>query len=69
MRSKRIHGLVLQNPLRIGYEGVKTIVAHIRAESVGLRIDTGVVMATPENMDEPEIKQLLSPDLSAYLGK
>jgi len=68
MRQGHIHGLVLQNPLRMGYEGVKTIVAHIRGQKVEARIDTGVVLATPENMDEPEIKQLLSPDLSAYLG-
>jgi len=27
-------------------------------------IDTGVFLATPDNMDDPNIKRLLSPDLS-----
>jgi len=51
----------------MGYLGVKTAVAFLNGEKVGKRIDTGVVVATPENMNDPEMKQLLSPDLSSYL--
>jgi len=29
-----IHGLVLQDPINMGYLGVKTIVAHLRGEKV-----------------------------------
>jgi ribose transport system substrate-binding protein len=60
-----IQGLVVQNPEKMGYLGVKTIVAHLRGEPVEKVIDTGVVLATKDNMDNPEIKALLSPDLSA----
>jgi ribose transport system substrate-binding protein len=59
-----LQGLVLQNPVRMGYLGVKTIVAHLRGEPVEKVIDTGVVLATKDNMDTPEIRALLSPDLS-----
>jgi hypothetical protein len=31
--------------------------------------DTGAVMVTPENMGEPEMKDLLAPDLTQWLGK
>jgi ribose transport system substrate-binding protein len=31
------------------------------------RIDTGVVLVTPENMEQPEIKELLQPPLDKYL--
>ena len=64
LRDGHIQGLVLQNPDKMGYLGVKTIVAHLRGETVEKVIDTGVVLATLENMDAPEIRALLSPDLS-----
>jgi ribose transport system substrate-binding protein len=53
--------------VRMGYLGVKTMVAHLRGEKVEKRIDTGVHLATRENMDEPEMKELLAPDLTKWL--
>jgi ribose transport system substrate-binding protein len=64
LRDGHIQGLVLQNPDKMGYLGVKTIVAHLRGEAVEKVIDTGVALATLDNMDTPEIKVLLSPDRS-----
>ena len=69
MKAGKIQGLTLQNPFKMGYLGVKTAVAHIRGETVEQRIDTGVVMVTPENMDDPEIHQVLLPDLSEFLNE
>lgn len=67
LRDGHIHGLVLQNPAKMGYLGVKTIVAHLRGEPVEKVIDTGVALATAENMDDPAIKSLLSPDLTSII--
>lgn len=67
LRAEQIHGLVLQNPFRMGELGVRTLVAHLGDEEVEPRIDTGVMMVTRENMDEPEAAALLSPDLSEWL--
>jgi len=64
LRDGDIQGLVIQNPARMGYLGVRTIVAHIKGEPVDKVVDTGVALATKDNMDTPEIKALLSPDLS-----
>ena len=58
----KIHGLVLQDPVAMGYLSVKTLVAHLRGQGVARRIATGEVMATPENMNAPEIKKLLDPE-------
>jgi ribose transport system substrate-binding protein len=69
LRDGHILGLVLQNPMKMGYLGVKTMFAHLRGESVAKVIDTGVIMATPENMDDPETKALLQPDLTKYLDR
>jgi len=67
MRNGVIHGLVLQNPMKMGYLGVKTLVAHLKGKPVEKRIDTGVVLITPENMDEPESMELLEPDYDKWL--
>jgi ribose transport system substrate-binding protein len=57
-----IDGLVLQDPVRMGYLGVKTMVAHLKKEPVERWIDTGVTVATRENRQQPGIKALLEPD-------
>ncbi len=67
LQARQLFGLVLQNPFSMGYLGVKKMVEYIRGAAIDKRIDTGVSLATPENMDQPEIKNLLLPNLSAYL--
>jgi len=62
LRDGQIHGLILQNPSRMGYLGVVMMVRHLRGEKIDARVDTGVTPATPETMDEHEIKALLEPE-------
>ncbi|MFB0554051.1 MAG: substrate-binding domain-containing protein [Phycisphaerae bacterium] len=69
LRKGYIKGLVLQDPINMGYLGIKTIVAHLCGEQVEKRIDTGSVVATPQNMDEPKIKNLLEPDFKKWLNE
>lgn len=69
LRSGQIHGLVVQNPMRMGYLGVKTMVAHLKGQPVERRIDTGVVIVTPDRVDAPEVQELLHPPLQQYLGE
>jgi ribose transport system substrate-binding protein len=64
-----LDGLVLQDPINMGYLGVKTMVQHLRGERVETRIDTGSTVATRENMNEPEISGLLNPDFRKWLGE
>ncbi len=67
LRDGHIDGLVIQDPVRMGYLGVKTLVARLHGETVERRIDTGVQMITRENMDDADKKELLQPDLSKWL--
>ena len=67
MKNGDLQALVVQNPLLMGYLGVVTAVKHLRGEKVDRRIDTGVVLVTPENMEKPDIKELLHPPLDEYL--
>ncbi len=67
LRKGELDGLVVQNPLKMGYTGVKTAVDYLNAKKVEPLQDTGVVLVTKETMDQPQYKELLSPDLSQYL--
>jgi ribose transport system substrate-binding protein len=63
-----INALVLQNPMKMGYLGVKTMVQHLNGEPVEKRIDTGVAVVTKANMADPAVRDVLQPDLSQWLG-
>jgi ribose transport system substrate-binding protein len=67
LRARQIDGLVVQDPVKMGYLAVTTLVAHIRGEKVERRIDTGVRLVTPDETEEPAVKELLEPDLSQWL--
>jgi ribose transport system substrate-binding protein len=59
LEKNQIDGLVLQNPRRMGYLGVKTLVDHLKGKTVEKRIDTGATLVTAKNMKEPEVAKLL----------
>lgn len=67
LEKNEIQGLVLQDPMKMGYLSVKVLVDHIQGWVVDRRIDTGVSLATPDNMHQPEIRNLLRPDFSKYV--
>lgn len=67
LRAGDVAGFVVQNPMAMGYIGVKTAVAVLRGEKVQPVIDTGVGFVTKENMNEPAIAELMNPPLDKYL--
>lgn len=67
LKSGDVQALVVQNPMKMGYLAVETMVKHLRGEPVEKRIDTGVVVITKDNMEKPEMKELLYPPLDKYL--
>ncbi len=54
-----VDSLVVQNPFKMGYEGVRVLIAALDGEKVGRRVDTGVTLVTKENLETPEIQALL----------
>lgn len=67
LQAAELDGFVVQNPLKIGYLGVKTLVQHLRGGEVPRRIETGSTLVTKQNLNDPEIHELLNPDLSKWL--
>ncbi|HXC99160.1 MAG TPA: substrate-binding domain-containing protein [Verrucomicrobiae bacterium] len=59
LRAGQIDSLVVQNPYKMGYEGVKAVVMAIKGQPVEKRIDTGVALITRDNLDDPATKELL----------
>ncbi len=53
--------LVVQDPFKMGHEGVMMALKAIKGEKIPTRLDTGVVVVTKENMDTPDIQKLLFP--------
>lgn len=54
-----IDSLVLQNPYRMGYEAVKSLVAKLDGQDPPRIVDTGVELLTKDNLETQEMQQLL----------
>ena len=67
MRKGQLHGVVVQHPFRMGYLGVKTMVDDLLGQPVGKRVDTGVILVSPDQLDDPEMHAFLQPPIDQYL--
>lgn len=56
-----IYALIVQDPYRMGYDGVKTALAASKGEKVAAFVDTGVNTITKANMTSERSQQLLNP--------
>jgi ribose transport system substrate-binding protein len=63
LKSGSCAGIVLQDPVQMGYLSVKTLVAAIKGESPQTQISTGEYFASSENFSDPKMQQLLKPPL------
>lgn len=62
LKAGEVQALVVQDPFRMGYEGVKAIARIARGEGAPeKRIDTGAKVVTRENMATPEIEKIIYP--------
>jgi ribose transport system substrate-binding protein len=62
-----VQGLVVQNPMQMGYLGVKSMVALLRGEKLAPVVDTGVGFVTKANFNSPEMADIVHPPLDKYL--
>jgi ribose transport system substrate-binding protein len=59
LKKGEIHGIVAQNPYKMGYLSVKTAVAAVRGEKFETRVDTGCELVTQANLETPAVKAIL----------
>ena len=58
-----IAALVVQDPFRMGYDGIKTALAASKGERVPTNIDTGANLITKANMNSARSQELLNPKI------
>jgi ribose transport system substrate-binding protein len=63
LQSDTIAGLVVEDPFRMGYEGVKTALAASKGEQVAANVDTGATLVTKANMSTARSQELLNPKI------
>ena len=61
LKDGTIDALVVQDPYRMGYDGIKTALAASMGEKVEAFVDTGANLITTANMDEERSQALLNP--------
>lgn len=64
LKDGTIAALVVQDPYRMGYDGVKTALAASKKEKVEAFVDTGANLITKANMAEPKHEALLNPKVN-----
>jgi ribose transport system substrate-binding protein len=61
LQNDTIAGLLVEDPFRMGYDGVKTALAASKGEQVAANVDTGAALVTKANMSSARSQELLSP--------
>jgi ribose transport system substrate-binding protein len=67
LNADQIHGLMVQDPFMMGYKSVHTIVGYIRGGEPEKEIDTGVVLVTKANLNQPQVQSVVAPPLKQWL--
>ena len=63
MRAGTLDAMVLQDPFKMGFEAVKTVVDKINGQRPPKRIDLPAVVVTRANLDDPDMRRLVKPDV------
>ena len=61
LQGDTIAGLVVEDPFRMGYDGVKTALSASKGEQVAANIDTGATLITKGNIGSARSQELLNP--------
>ena len=67
LKAGVVDALVVQDPFKIGYEAVKTVLAKLNGQTPEKRIDSPATVVTVEDLSRPEIDALLHSNLDEYL--
>jgi len=60
LKKGELDSLIIQNPFKMGYEGVKAICRRLEGKEVPKDVDTGVVLITQQQLNDPNVMELLN---------
>ena len=67
LKEGTISAMVVQDPFRMGFDSVKTLVEFWGGKTPPKRIDLHARVIRKDDLDKPDVKELLHPDVNKYL--
>ena len=67
LKGGTIDVMVVQDPFQMGYQAVKTLVDKLNGATPPKRVDLPAHVIRREDLDKPEVQELLKPDVKKYL--
>lgn len=68
LKDGTIDAMVVQDPFQMGFESVRILVDRLKGATPPKRIDLSARVVTKPDLEKPEVRELLSPDLKKHLG-
>lgn len=69
LKGGTIDAMVVQDPFKMGFEAVKTLVDKLNGQTPPKKIDLPARVVRRDDLDKPEIHDLLYPDVKKYIGE
>jgi ribose transport system substrate-binding protein len=60
LQKGEVDALVAQNPMKMGYEGVRVAIDKLKGNEVQTNVDTGTLLIDGENLQSEEVQKLLA---------
>lgn len=67
LKNGTIDALVVQDPFKLGHEAVQTLVDKLNGKTPAKSIDLAARVLRKDDLDKPDVKELLAPDIKKYL--
>jgi ribose transport system substrate-binding protein len=68
LRDGVVDSIVVQNPFRMGYESARAMGLKLAGQMPPRSLDSGATLVKRGDLQKPEIRELLFPDIQKYLG-
>ncbi len=62
LKQGKMAGIVLQDPVQMGYKAVNTALAHLKGETVEKLVTTRHHLVTAENLESDELRPYVYPE-------
>ncbi len=67
LKGGTIDAMVVQDPFQMGYQAVKSLVDKLNGATQPKRVDLPAHVIRREDLDKPEVRELLKPNVTKYL--
>lgn len=69
LKGGTIDAMVVQDPFKMGFESVKTLVDKLNGVASPKQIDLPARLVKKEDLDKPDVRELLYPDVKKYMAQ